>query len=716
MHDAPARVLRVILGVIVLLTVPSANAQRREPPATITNVRLGWDGHLPAERWSPVWIDVRGGPTAFEGTLTLSYVQDGTQGAEIVLPIATTPGQTVPFELAICPPRNLSVVKLELRGRGYSREYDIRSGLAADTWTLPMVQSEGLLALIVGECSASDAFSAEGRQDTPVNVVRGLWDEIERVEWTPQRLPLGWKAYESVDVVVGRAEALAEAEPRAREALMTWVESGGRLVVLADGPGDRWAEFVGPGVLELVPPARVVPDRAMGRDMADSVAGRVVRVMPAGARDGWVTFWPLEGGEAHLAAFGPVGVGMVTVLGVDPKRIPKVVDRAETRRLWRPVFDDPNFGAVASARRAVTEQDRAMYWANASGSDVRAMNAVRAGLDAIASVTAVGDGTFILLAGSVVLLAGLIGPLDWFVLRRRGISRWSWATALGWIAAASATALIAPTLVRTDESVASRARVVDMIDDGTRQGAWTTALSAVFSGSPLVTEFGGVEGSWWRGVSPVMYYGEPRGSGMGAVRTLVRGGESRGLSIAPLPQGQWTLRTMLEQQPGQGVDAGLPRVEVFESAGGYQVLVRGMPEGAMVRDGGVRIGARGAGVEFRQADDARGAPVWTATVRHEQLTRTDDMIWRSGRATAAPDYDQFGNAGRPWPTAAFDLPGVQERADAVRARLAVEGWAAVVIEIVSLPDPGLPKVARARSHTALVLRACVRVQRGEETP
>lgn len=708
--------MAVALGAALAVAQPSA---KREPPATITNVRLGWGGVLTAERWSPVWIDVRGGQNAFEGTLTLEYTQDGTQGAEIILPIATTPGQTVPFEMAICPPRNMGSVTLTISGRGYSQKYEIDSVGSRTAWSLPMI-SDASVVLVVGDCSASEAFEGISIIDGQVTTTTGYWDIAEARKWIPSELPLGWRAYESVDAVVARAEDIALAEPRARDALMTWVEAGGRLVLVADTAGDRWMECVGPSVVSAAPAARVTPHRSWSGRSEGGITGRVLTLGEAGRRDGWETFWPLADGMGALAARGPVGCGMVTLLGVEPERVPTLVSKSESRRVWRPVFDDAQFGIIPIHRR-VFENDQDRFWMSSSGTTQKSMTAIRTGLDAIAGVAAIGDGAFIVIAAAVLLLAGLLGPFDWFVVRKRGYSRWSWATASVWIVSASVAALIAPMVIRADLSTVSRARVVDVIDDGERRGEWATGLSAVFSGSPEVAEFGGVEGSWWRGVSPVMVSQfEHRGASFSPVRTVMRGGDTRGASLAPLPQGQWTFRTVLEQRPGGGVSADLPGVVVSKSSAGYSIEVRGVPLGATVRTGGLRVKDGSVALEFHEAERETGEVAWVAEARSDQVRRTDEVLWGPRGSVAHDvannDYYYYGTPGLSWPASAMDLPGVAERADAVTARVAAGGWACVVLEMDGGPDAGLPKVENASTRTVLVLRACVRIDEGKTEP
>src|SRR5690606_829547 len=154
--------------------------------------------------------------------------------------------------------------------------------------------------------------------------------------------PLPWVGYEGVQGLVVTAlssgAAARSAVPRALEAVQTWVRSGGRLVVLADGPGDAWRQWLpdeARGMVSLdapgdgpLPPAVAAAVRRAAQitatrltadpendslridvpPPAERATQRVIRLTEAGREAGWTLRWVSDGAEdvdRGLIAEGP---------------------------------------------------------------------------------------------------------------------------------------------------------------------------------------------------------------------------------------------------------------------------------------------------------------------------------------------------------------------------------------------------------------------------
>jgi hypothetical protein len=714
-----------------VLAPSPALAQDRTPPAEITQVRFGWDDTLPAERWAPVWVDIRSGPTAFEGVLTLEYTQDGTQRTQVIVPVATTPGATVPYELAACVPQWTQQIVVRLEGRRYRQELRYSRTPSSDTLLLPSIDVSERRILLVGEGLSATAMTPRDRAirpqpDPAVPIYQppsappDAWTTTAVIPVATADLPLGWMLYEGVTLVVARERALQTADPRAFNALMTWVEAGGRLIVQLEPAGDAWGAFVGRGHVDVAPARPVTPrigaawgerpglapraaDPATQPEAQGSLTGRTIRVTQAGRREGWKPIWTFEGAASDegLGAAGPVGMGLVALLGIDPARLPEQLDAQRTGAIWRILADDLAPGYLS---RVQQETSWGWYGMSRSGADSLAQQSIAVSLDRIAIAPAVGDESFIAIAVAVFGLGALLGPIDFLVLRRGRRARWHWLTATTWIALASGGAYLAPILLRSGESIAGRYRVLDVLQTGDDRTAlaWETALAGTFAGKPLAARAPEREGSWWRGVSPVYASASGQSNAFPPLDLVLRSGSTRGTSPGPIAQGQWTFRTLLEQSPGREVRLPID-VQLTRRGPGCSITVGPMPDGASVRVAGLLLADGWRGLDLRPAEDAQGRRVQTADLR---LGTPPTPITDASDPESASIIDLEWGLGPQGSLEAQNLPLVRDRYDAIRWRLAA-GWACVVLEVQGLDDPGRLDVPGATPISVTVLRVLV---------
>ncbi len=720
------------IGVLWAVMAPSpALAQDRAPPAEITQVRFGWDDTLPGERWAPVWVDIRSGPSAFEGVLTLEYTQDGTQRTQVILPVATTPGATVPYELAACVPQWTQQIVVRLEGRRYRQELRYSRTPSSDTLLLPSIDVNERRILVVGEGLSATAMTPRDRTVRPQpdpavpiyqppTIPADAWTNTAVIPVAPTDLPLGWMLYEGVTLVVARERALQTADPRAFNALMTWVEAGGRLIVQLEPAGDAWGAYVGRGHVDVAPARPITPrigaawggripgaapQPATEPEPQGIVTGRPIRVTPDGLREGWKPIWPFEGaaGTEGLGAVGPVGMGLVALLGIDPARLPERLDAQRTGAIWRILAVDLAPGYLASVQQ---ETSWGWYGMSRSGSDSMAQQSIAASLDRIAIAPAVGDGSFIAIAVAVFGLGALLGPIDFLVLRRGRRARWHWLTATTWIALASAGAYLAPILMRSGESIAGRYRVLDVLqaDDARTAFAWETAVVGTFAGKPLAARAPDRDGSWWRGVSPLFSGASGQSNAYPPLDLVLRTGSTRGTSPGPIAQGQWTYRTLLEQSPGR--EASLPiDVRLSRRGAGCSVTVGPMPDGTSVRLAGLMLADGWRGIDLRPGEDASGRRVLTADLRLSTPTTPSTRTTDQDPESAGVNELEWG-LGPQGSLESQNLPLVRDRFDAIRRRLAA-GWACVVLEVQGLDDPGILDVPGAMPISVTVLRVLV---------
>lgn len=703
-----------------------AQAPSAAAPLTITQVDFGFGPLLAAERWQPVvvWI---ASDRAINGVVSLEFQQDGSQSARVEASFATTPGKTIPVELVIAPPHRLARVTLRVSGgpREIRRVYTQMPD--ENEYPMPPVQSEAILIANIGETGAEKILATFSRvtpdslmvtdggpvagleQIAPVSPLPNTGDDQVRAadRWRqqivapvldPALVPIAWKAWDAAAAVVVRAPTLESMDERRRAALMTWVEAGGRLVVVMD-PTTAWtlgAAFPGdPLPVDAAPVERwSVTDGeafAMERDVRPiELRGRAMSLTPTGQREGWRLGWPVtrEAQPARgMLATGPVGMGIVTLLGVEPGFIPSRVSAEAEGSLWEQVLIGDSIGLLPMHRGPDVSGDVNMgsWWYAGSGEDTQSAHSVVVALDLAARGLSVPQGVFLLVGLSMVALSVLIGPLDFIVFRRRGLGGRTWLTAMIWIGLATVGAYVLPGLTRSSQSAVRRVEVLDMLAIGSAASGETldvrtyetaiTGLFSVRSQSWAESQEGG--GRWWRGVSttPLGYSGEASIGAFQPLRTRLAGSEGdvalRRTAITSLSMPQFTFRGLMDSSPGRGREM---RVRVTPKGASEMVIrVEGVAPGArlvaasLMRPWELPVGMVGEPVR------GDGAIEVTFPASRRESGAVPGEAWSGfgqGLGLVGSPQDATSSEGSSLSSSGLGaLPGLRERGDAIMRRV-----------------------------------------------
>lgn len=609
---------------------------------------------MPAERFAPLWITIDPGDRALEGAVSIVLPQDAVQEIRLVAPFAAAPGRPATVEFAASLPPSADRAVVEVRDQ---------SGrlVASQTWTSAPGRREAQFPpglFLYDDIIASvgvDGFPVAAKAWTPGLApipsrqaqywsedqaeLGNLFQHISVIDMRAEQLPTAWIAYESLRCLVLDAGRTRSISPAAAAAIRDWVLDGGRLVVMAAGPGAGWVEWLSDAALpapdateqgpslavtldhgQRIPPPEPLAlavattprgDRATAAVLSPSLTVRPIRLTELGRSLGWRTHWPISDADGDpstpvderpaLLAEGPLGLGFVCLVGFDPADALLGVNRPATATLWTHVLAgtlEP-FGASGDRR------DHAPPWGGqlGSGDHPEARAGIAAGLDDLADVDVPSGTAFYVLAGACALLALLVGPVDAVLLKRLGRRQSSWLTALGWIGLASLVAYAIPVIGRETEGRLGRLNVVDQIHDqrGSPTLARQAALTAIFSSragnATLETHD---DSAWWRTVSSVTtyYYGQRRritGSpvtlavgearqdqptGAGATRP------GRAATLRSIPMPMWTLRTLFER--GRGA---LPiAAQATRQPDGWRVSLAGLPDAATISSAALEIG------------------------------------------------------------------------------------------------------------------------------
>ncbi len=772
--------MRVALAVALL--VAGAPAWARQAPGAKPDkpqmyVDFGWSGKVPTERWSPMTVWITAGEKPIGGVLLVEFTQDATQAARIVVPFAATPGERTPVQVVAALPRDCRDLEFTLLGdRGRELARLTYAGWGASDTEAPMPPlldpTTGLLVGL-GRTSLHESVREwtgasggdrparpqdrwfpgmveRGRSSEPTEAdKRRAWNNVTSAVVEPAVMPLTWAAYDGVMALVVEAGTAPAMNVRALEAVREWVDGGGRLVIVADSPGGAWRAWLPQDergelvqlsppevgtlppecgaairnedryVLALLPdeePEGVVgPSRAAPMPApAATITRRLVTLTDRARDDGWSVRWT-EAPDAASGALaeGPVGFGWVTIIGLEPRFASEHLSARASGAVWRDAMGE-TVGDWLRSNSATQRLSVFFGYGPQTGSEHTISSLLEQ-----EGVSGPRDGiVFLAIAACMMLLALLVGPVDYFVLKRMQAGQRSWLTALLWIGAASAAAYAAPIVLRSGPNTVSRHRVTDVIVDGSGAiPAWSSGLTSVFASQSGQAEFAQPDqASWWRGVSSLAFFAgsQPRLSGTVTTTQDAAGGvygSRRGNPLEKLPIGMWTIRSFLDRSQ----ESATVGATVAREAGGWRVEVTDLPEGHGVSAAALRIGESwydlgGTGA----ATGARG--VWSALAADSLQTTSAPAAW----SFALPGEEGLGAETRPTRDAraglAAQLPGASERALAIERRCRAGRWAAVYLGVEGAPGDVTIRDWTTTYHGAAVYRLLVPIDEGEEAP
>ena len=416
----------IVLFLAVVALPAAALAQDLQPPK-IVGVRVGIDDRYKAGLWTQVEVTLLGGSETLTGELSVIVPDgDGVPGRATTppgKPCQVLPGRPNVVRLISRFGRVYSDLKAEFRVDGRvvaSRTFDAASQ-ADDEHFLPAIEGPKLI-VSVGATSLGVAEAGKlGSLDPECQPVVARVSDIER-------LPTQWCGYEGVDAVIlstSRPEIFGKlAANNARvEALDQWVRMGGRLVLcvgkegnamLAEGlPLRRFA----PGRFEkrgLLHETGAIETYCGSRKPASEAAGGKVAMSMSRLVDIQGVVEASDNGQP-LVIRTARGFGQVIFVAVDLDQLP-LSEWSDRPMLVARLLDMP------TSRVEEPKEDASMMrpgYGDLSGQ-------LRSALDRFSGVRLV---PFWLVAGLIIVYILLIGPGDYFFLRKVvGRMEWTWLT------------------------------------------------------------------------------------------------------------------------------------------------------------------------------------------------------------------------------------------------------------------------------------------------
>ncbi len=415
--------LRVLLA-IPLLAVLLARSAVGAPQ--IEGVELGFDGTYKLGHWTPVWLTVSGvtDPETLRVELTTAD-GDGVQAAyrdERRLHSERVGADRWRWLCYVKYGRASSPLRVRLW-----REDRVKAEhrFAARELPQPREATEELLLVLGPSIGEQDALRRRQRERAVVQQLRQA-----------DALPRHWYGYDGVDTVIvatHQTSLLEQMDEEQYAAFTQWLQLGGRLVWSVGeraeqilGPGSRLASLA-PGELVEVTAQRStsgLQDYASSTERLEAAGGQRIRrfSLPMAVLSevrGLVESSETGGPEGYLPTIVryPYGMGQVVFLAFDLEQPP--FDQwqgrsALVRRILRNSVGQRGQVTDRADRRQITH----LGYDDLSGQ-------LRASLDQFTDVTQV---EFSWVAGLILVYLLLIGPADYFLLKRWGRMHWTWLT------------------------------------------------------------------------------------------------------------------------------------------------------------------------------------------------------------------------------------------------------------------------------------------------
>jgi hypothetical protein len=459
------------LFLLLLLAVspPAHGADRPsslEDRASIGGVRVGLADRYVLGAWTCVDVTVRGGAAP----------------ADVWIRLTLPDGEGLPTHVSTDPAEPLRVeAGGAARARLYARFGRPRSSLQVELW-----QGDELLhqrAFTARETAGDDAFlpAIDGRRLIVVLGPAEAVEEAVRLEGLePDRravvasvahaadLPARWMGYDGATAVVvttsdpAQLAPLLQASPQSA-ALGEWVSLGGRLVI---GVGEHAQRVLAPGspLAALMPGRfdRIVPLRQTG-SLESYFRGTTPIPLAAGDEpmaiaqltdiDGTIE---VDEAGLPLVVRGASGFGQVTFLATALDRAPLVA--------WR---DRPGLMARLLDLPAARADDAADVAGRLHFGYRDLAGQLRSALDQFPGVAVV---PFWAIMGLAVVYLLLVGPADYFLLRRLGVPmQWTWLSSTLVIVVFGGAAVILGPHIKGREVQLHQAEVVDVDVASSRQ-------------------------------------------------------------------------------------------------------------------------------------------------------------------------------------------------------------------------------------------------------
>ncbi|HEX8522254.1 MAG TPA: hypothetical protein VF669_08350 [Tepidisphaeraceae bacterium] len=528
--------MRRALHLILLMLLGCASSASAD---TRCEVQVGWGNVYRAMRWNPVFVTLSD-PTPRSVILEIQSPYDRRYGMRIIqnLTIGPTP-VTVPIYLPLS--WNLDSTTFTVATAGGRSLAHVTAAENPIYRRTPGQDPTGVGydQLFVGIGGSSSSERLLESQLRALSIVSGFLPQ--------SHLPAVPAGYDALDLLILNTPDLSRIAEDQQRAIVSWVRGGGNLILL---PGPEPLPATSPLIdalpcrigqtqtIQLDP--RIVKNANLPSRFA-SLTTRQLTPLPGAVETKLFTSITYSSSTRNttqpttqfapqpLAYRGRAGYGQILVLPTDVSTFQFTGTKADAfwKRLLEglvqiPASDPNNSGNVARP------------WFNGSGADVREQAALSWAMEHTGNIPGAGTFGFSYIAGVLILMMVLVGPVDWFVLKLTKRQPWTWMTTAGWAGLITLGAIFVGHLFKSGELYFNTVSVIDEAD-GSRVAA--TNLVAIYSPKTTEYELEQDPESWWKPASEQVAW-----SSSGIQIDIPCHQDYHGNRLLPLPLNVWNLR------------------------------------------------------------------------------------------------------------------------------------------------------------------------------
>ncbi len=488
------------------------------------DVQFGWSGVYRAGRWVPIYVTLADDANPARNVqVHLICPHDPIQSMRVIqgLTISRKPGT---FLMYAPLTHNLDDTFVAVHDSA-SRRHLGQVSLAASNGRLPyrVADETDVVVAIAGRNAMASLDNREikwpaGNADRrSYRHAAKLMTAFAEVRFLPDAA----MGYDAIDVLYLNSADLSRLGAPQQQAIAQWVRSGGRLIFWQ---GDHPLPPESPiaallpcalGDLGTVSFSLEDTSRLQLQPRTDRIPAR--DLVPQ--RD--ATLVSLLAGKAQ-ACLGRAGLGEAAVLSLDASQL-TFTGEEHAMAFWRPILrhlvhppegDDGHIGAEQYGRGAAVE-------------DI---------MDHLGNVPGVGSFNFTYVAIVLAAMMLLVGPIDWFVLKKLGRLPWTWITTATWIILLTVGALYLGHILRSGDLHYRTLRVVEQAGDQV-----VSVIDAACIYSPRTQEYAldCPRDAWWEPMAA-----DPSGYHSTSNTEIPYTQDSHGTRPAPLTINIWNLRFM----------------------------------------------------------------------------------------------------------------------------------------------------------------------------